>query len=102
FSPEFPMSKSNRRDFLKTTAAATAVVASSSSLFAAGGGDTIKVGLVRGRGAARDILEAESRINAANPKVEIAAVADVFKNKAEDAAKTFSNEKSKDYGKYNK
>ena len=100
------MSKSNRRDFLKTTAAATAVVASSSSLFAAGGGDTIKVGLIgcggRGRGAIRDILNAEEKINGANPKVEIVAVADVFKGQAEGAVKAFSNEKSKDYGKYNK
>lgn len=97
---------SNRRDFLKTTAAVTAV-ASSSALFAAGGGnDTIRVGLIgcggRGRGAVRDILNAEEKIGGADPKVEIVAVGDVFKGQAEGAAKAFANAKSKDYGKYNK
>ena len=97
---------SDRRDFLKAAAAAGAVAASSSTLYAAGGGDTIKVGLIgcggRGRGAIRDILNAEEKINGRAPKVEIVAVADVFKNKAEEAAKTFANAESKDYGRYNK
>ena len=100
---------SNRRDFLKTSAAVGGVAmanALASSAFAAGKEETIKVGLIgcggRGRGAVRDILNAEERINGASPKVEIVAVADAFKDKAEDAAKTFSNPRSKDYGKYNK
>ncbi len=42
------------------------------------------------------------RSTAVNPKVEIVAVADVFKNKADDAVKAFSNAKHKDYGRYNK
>lgn len=99
---------SNRRDFLKTSAAVGGVALAGT--FAAGayagGNDTIKVGLIgcggRGRGAIRDILNAEEKINGDNPKVEIVAVGDVFKNKAQDAAKAFSNPKSKDYGKYNK
>lgn len=99
---------SNRRDFLKTSAAVGGVALANglaASAYAAGN-DTIKVGLIgcggRGRGAVRDILNAEEKINGDSPKVEIVAVADVFKHKAEDAAKTFSDPKSKDYGKYNK
>ena len=95
---------SNRRDFLKTTAAVGAVVASSASLYAAGGGDTIKVGLIgcggRGRGAVRDILNAEKKINGDNPKVEIVAVADAFEDRAKDAVKAFTNAKSQDYGSF--
>ena len=99
---------SNRRDFLKTTAAVGGVaVAGNLAVGAyAAGNETVKVGLIgcggRGRGAVRDILEAEGKINGNAPKLEIVAVADVFKNRAEDAAKTFANEKSKDYGKYAK
>ena len=98
---------SNRRDFLKATAAAGGVAAASSFASAfAGGGDTIKVGLVgcggRGMGAVKDILNAEEKINGSAGKVEIVAVADVFKNKSENAVKTFTNEKSKDYGRFTK
>jgi predicted dehydrogenase len=89
---------SNRREFLKTSAVAGAVVASGSGLYAAAGNDTIKVGLIgcggRGTGAVRDILEAESRINGKNPKVEIVAVGDAFKNKAENAVRTFKTGKN--------
>jgi predicted dehydrogenase len=74
--------------------------------YAGGGNDTIKVGLIgcggRGRGAIRDILNAEDKINGATPKLEIVAVADAFKDRAENAAKTFANPKSKDYGKFAK
>jgi predicted dehydrogenase len=85
---------SNRREFLKTSAAAGAIVtASGANLFAAGGNDVIKVGLIgcggRGTGAVRNLLDAERKINGANMKVEITAVADVFKTKAEGAAKSF-------------
>lgn len=100
------MSKSNRRDFLKASAAAAGVAASigGASAFVAGN-DTIKVGLIgcggRGTGAVRDILEAEEKINGANPKVEITAVADVFKHKAEGAAKAFKSDNPKSsYRKY--
>jgi myo-inositol 2-dehydrogenase / D-chiro-inositol 1-dehydrogenase len=98
------MSK-NRRDFLKTTAVAGAAVAASGAGLFAAGNDTIKVGLIgcggRGTAAVRDILEAEERINGANPKVEIVAVADVFKNKAEDAVRAFkSNNPKSSYKKY--
>ena len=71
---------SNRRDFLKTTAAVGGIAVGGNlavGAFAAGN-ETIKVGLIgcggRGRGAVRDILEAESRINGANPKVEIVGI----------------------------
>jgi myo-inositol 2-dehydrogenase/D-chiro-inositol 1-dehydrogenase len=100
------MSKSNRREFLKASAAAAGVAASvgASSVFAAGGNETIKVGLIgcggRGTGAVRNILEAEEKINGANPKLEIVAVADVFKHQAEHAAKAFKDPKNKTYGKY--
>lgn len=95
---------SDRRDFLKTTAAVSAAVASSAGLFAAGGGDTIKVGLVgcggRGMGAIKDILNAEEKINGKAPKLEIVAVADAFQDRAENAVKTFTDEKSKNYGRF--
>jgi predicted dehydrogenase len=89
---------SNRRDFLKTSAAVAGVAAMSGAGAYAAGNETIKVGLVgcggRGTGAVRDILEAESKINGANPKVEIVAVADVFKHKAEGAVKAFKTGKN--------
>ncbi|MBA4187695.1 MAG: oxidoreductase [Planctomycetaceae bacterium] len=97
---------SSRRNFLKTSAiAGAAVSASGAGLFAAAGNETIKVGLIgcggRGTGAVRDILEAESRINGKNPKVEIVAVGDVFKNKAENAVKAFKSDSPKsNYAKY--
>ncbi len=98
---------SNRRDFLKATAAAGGVaVANNFASAFAGGGDTIKVGLIgcggRGMGAVKEILIAEETINGSAGKVEIVAVADVFKNKSENAVKTFTNEKSKDYGRFTK
>jgi predicted dehydrogenase len=99
---------SNRRDFLKTSAAVGGVALAghfAATAYAAGN-DTIKVGLVgcggRGMGAVHDILEAEEKINGDAPKLEVIAVADVFKNKAENAVKTFSNPKSERYGKYAK
>ncbi len=99
------MSSESRRNFLKTSAMAGAVVSTSGAgLFAAGGNEVIKVGVVgcggRGTGAVRDILEAESRINGENPKVEIVAVADAFKANAESAVKTFKN--GKNYAKFAK
>src|SRR5262245_61162489 len=96
---------SSRRDFLKTTAAAgVAASVSSAGVFAAGN-DTIKVGLIgcggRGTGAVRDILEAESRINGAAPKVEITAIGDVFKGQADGAARAFKSKNPKsNYAKY--
>jgi predicted dehydrogenase len=99
---------SNRRDFLKTTAAVGGVALAGNLATGAyaGGGDTIKVGLIgcggRGKGAVKDILNAEEKINGNSPKLEIVAVADAWKDRAEAAAKTFSNEKSKDYGRFAK
>jgi predicted dehydrogenase len=99
-------SSADRRDFLKASAAlaGTATVSNFAGAFAAGA-DTIKVGLVgcggRGTGAVLNILEAEEIINGQNPKLEIVAVADVFKNKAEGAVKSFTNAKSR-YRKYAK
>ncbi len=90
------MSKSSRRDFLKTSAAVAGVAATvgGASAFVAGN-ETIKVGLIgcggRGTGAVRNILEAEEKINGENPKLEIVAVADVFKDRAEGAAKSFKS-----------
>ncbi|MFM8273231.1 MAG: Gfo/Idh/MocA family protein [Gemmata sp.] len=99
---------SNRRDFLKTGAAVGGVAFANglAGAYAGGAGDVIKVGLIgcggRGRGAVKDILNAEEKINGAAPKVEIVAVGDVFKDKAESAVKAFTNEKSKDYGRFTK
>ncbi len=93
---------SNRRDFLKATAAAggVAVAGGLAAGAYAGGAETIKVGLIgcggRGKGAVKDLLSAEERINKDAPKVEIVAVADVFKDRAQGAAKTFANDKSDD------
>jgi myo-inositol 2-dehydrogenase / D-chiro-inositol 1-dehydrogenase len=101
------MSSSNRREFLKTSAAVAGVAATlaGSAVHAAGKESTIKVGLIgcggRGSGAVRDILEAEERINGDSPKLEIVAVADVFKHKAEDAVKAFTSTNPKSsYKKY--
>ncbi len=94
---------SNRRDFLKTTAAVGGVAVAShfAGAFAAGN-ETIKVGLIgcgsRGRGAVRDILQAELKINGANPKVEIVAVADAFKEQTASAVKAFKNPEHEHYG----
>ncbi len=95
---------SNRRDFLKTSAAVGGVALAGNLAVGAyaAGNDTIKVGLIgcggRGKGAVKDILRAEQRINKDAPKLEIVAVADAWKDRAENAAKTFSNPKSEDYG----
>jgi len=90
---------SNRRDFLKTSAlAGVAAGVSTAGAFAAGA-DTIKVGLIgcggRGTGAVHDLLSAEKRINGASPKVEIVAVADAFKDKAEGAVRAFKSKSPK-------
>ena len=90
---------SNRRDFLKTSAlAGVAASVSTAGAFAAGA-DTIKVGLIgcggRGTGAVHDMLSAEKRINGANPKVEIVAVADAFKDRAEGAVRAFKSKSPK-------
>ena len=96
-------SPSDRRDFLKASAAVagTALATNFAGAHAAGA-DIIKVGLIgcggRGRGAVKNILEAEEVINGKNPKIEIVAVADVFKDRAETAARDFANPKHKDYG----
>src|SRR5207248_2669177 len=101
----FMSSPSDRRDFLKATAAVagTAVAANFAGAHAAGA-DIIKVGLIgcgsRGRGAVKNILEAEAVINPRSPKLEIVAVADVFKDRAEAAARDFANPKHKEYGLY--
>ncbi len=99
---------SNRRDFLKTTAVMGGVAVANTlaaGAFAAGN-ETIRVGLIgcggRGKGAVKDILRAEAKINGSNPKLEIVAVADVFKDRAENAAQTFANSKSEDYGPFTK
>jgi len=89
----------DRRDFLKASAAVagTAVATNFAGAFAAGN-DTIKVGLIgcggRGTGAVLNHLEAERVINGENPKVEIVAVGDVFKGKAEAAARAFKTAKN--------
>ena len=95
---------SDRRDFLKAGAVAGVAAVGTAGAFAAGT-DVIKVGLIgcggRGTGAVRDILDAESRINGAAQKVEIVAVGDVFKNKAEGAVRAFKSESPKsNYRKY--
>ncbi len=98
-------SPSDRRDFLKASAAVagTALVTNFAGAHVAGG-DVIKVGVIgcggRGRGAVKNILEAEEAINGKNPKIEIVAVADVFKDRAEAAARDFANPKHKEYGQY--
>src|SRR5438552_3011371 len=94
----------DRRDFLKASAAAAgaATIAGLTPTAFAAGNDTIKVGLIgcggRGKGAVEDILNAEKQINGDSPKLEIVAVADVFKSQAEDAVKAFSNPKHSKYG----
>jgi predicted dehydrogenase len=94
------LSSGDRRDFLKASAAVTgtAIATNFAGAFA-GGADVIKVGLVgcggRGTGAVRNILDAEHILNGDNPKLEIVAVADVFKNKAEGAAKSFKSQDDK-------
>jgi len=96
---------STRRDFLKVSAAASVAAGISSAGAFAAGSETIRVGLIgcggRGTGAVRDILEAESRINGAAPKVEISAVGDVFKRQAEGAVRAFKSDSPKsNYRKY--
>jgi myo-inositol 2-dehydrogenase/D-chiro-inositol 1-dehydrogenase len=85
----------DRREFVKAAAAAGAVAAASSAGVFAAGNDTIKVGLVgaggRGTGAVRNILDAEQVINPGAGKVEIVAVGDVFRDRAEGAVRTFKN-----------
>jgi myo-inositol 2-dehydrogenase / D-chiro-inositol 1-dehydrogenase len=90
---------SDRRDFLKASAAVAGTALASNFAGAhAAGADVIKVGLIgcggRGTQAVENHLEAESIINGKNPKVEIVAVGDVFKNKAEGAAHLFKNGKN--------
>ena len=89
-----------RRDFLKAAAASAGAAVSVNLAGAfAGGNETIKVGLIgcggRGTGAVRNILEAEAAVNPQAPKVEIVAVADAFKERAQGAARTFKT--GKDY-----
>ncbi|HEX4609442.1 MAG TPA: Gfo/Idh/MocA family oxidoreductase [Urbifossiella sp.] len=83
----------DRRDFLKASAAAGVVATVSTAGAFAAGNDTIKVGLIgaggRGTGAVRNLLDAERVINGAAGKVEIVAVGDVFKDRAEGAVRTF-------------
>ncbi|MCI0498644.1 MAG: Gfo/Idh/MocA family oxidoreductase [Planctomycetales bacterium] len=90
----------NRRDFVKGAAVISAgtMLAPSSGLFAAGS-ETIKVGLVgcggRGKSALNDILNAAKHLNL---KVEIAALADFFKEKAVHTAKQFGVSEDLAYG----
>jgi predicted dehydrogenase len=88
------MSKTNRRDFLKTSAVAAGALAAElafSSGVHAAGNDVIKVGLVgcggRGSGAASDCLDAD-------PNLKLVAVGDAFP----DRAKGFAAKIKKDYG----
>src|SRR5437879_10986389 len=89
-------SSSDRRDFLKSAAAAAGVatMAGLSGAYAAGN-DTIKVGVIgvggRGRGAVKNILQADAAMNGASPRVEIVAVGDVFKGQADSAVRAFKN-----------
>lgn len=73
----------SRRDFLKSTAAAGAALAVAQGAYAAGS-DTIKVGLVgcggRGSGAAENVLHSSKG-------VEIVAIGDVFKFRADGCRK---------------
>ncbi|MBY0456333.1 MAG: Gfo/Idh/MocA family oxidoreductase, partial [Gemmataceae bacterium] len=70
----------------------------------AAGDEVVKVGLIgcggRGTRAVLDMLMAEEKINPNAPKVEIVAVADAFKEKTTNAIRTFTNDKSKDYGRF--
>jgi len=90
---------STRRDFLKTSAAAGVAASVSTAGAFAAGNEVIKVGLIgcggRGTGAVRNILDAEAKINGANPKLEIVAVADAFKDKAEGAVRAFKSKNAK-------
>jgi myo-inositol 2-dehydrogenase/D-chiro-inositol 1-dehydrogenase len=103
---EFTMSSpqsGDRRDFLKASAAVAGVAMSANLAGAfAAGNDTIKVGLIgcggRGTQAVQNLLEAESIINGQTPKVEIVAVGDAFRDRAEGAVKTFKT--GKDYKPY--
>jgi predicted dehydrogenase len=77
-----------RRDFVKSaavTVAGAAAMAAGTNYVHAAGSDKIRVGLIgcgkRGTGAANDCLGSA-------PNVEIAAVADLFKDRAEAFAKT--------------
>lgn len=89
----------DRRNFLKTSAVAGVAATTSFAGAFAAGNETIKVGLIgcggRGTGAVRNILDAESTINGANGKVEIVAVGDVFKERAQGAAKSFTSKDPK-------
>ena len=93
----------HRRDFLKASAAAAgaATVAGLTPTAFAAGNDTIKVGVIgcggRGMGAVGDILNAEKTINGDNPKVEIVAVADVFKRNAEGFVRAMKSDDPKAY-----
>jgi len=87
----------SRRDFVKASAAAGVVATVSTAGAFAAGNDSIKVGLVgcggRGTGAVRNILDAERVINGNAGKVEIVAVGDVFKDRADGAVTRFRNPK---------
>ena len=65
-----------RRDFLKTTAAATALMASGNFAYGFAANETIRVGLIggRGTGAAKDCVESSSGI-------DIVALGDVFSDR---------------------
>src|SRR3954451_2615621 len=88
------MDSTTRRDFLKTAAATTAVLAAGSALNAhAAGSDEIRVGLVgcggRGKGAGGDVL-------ASTDGVRIVALADVFKDRIDDARNSLTEDSKKD------
>lgn len=89
----------NRRDFVKGAAAVAAgTLVSPSGLFAAGS-ETIKVALIgcggRGTGALNDFLNAAKHLNL---QVEITALADFFKERADGAAEKFGVSKDIAYG----
>ncbi len=92
------MTRTHRRDFLKSAAAAgVAASVSTAGIFAADA-TVLKVGLIgcggRGTGAVRDILEAATRLNRDNPGVELVAVGDAFEDQAKNAARTFTTAKN--------
>jgi len=83
----------SRREFVTASAAAGVVATVSTAGAFAAGNDAIRVGLIgaggRGTGAVRNILQAEQVINGNNGRVEIVAVGDVFRDRAEGAVRTF-------------
>jgi myo-inositol 2-dehydrogenase / D-chiro-inositol 1-dehydrogenase len=88
------MESTTRRTFLKTAAATSAVLASGAALNAhASGSDEMRVGIVgcggRGKGAGHDVLNSIDG-------VRIVALADVFKDRIDDARNSMTEDSQKD------